>query len=207
VNTVAAARVAYTAGAAPPFTTGRWAVLAGVAGLLANLLLVLFFALGLRPGSGFAWLGPANDVVIVVQFLALVAVATAIRDRFGGEIAAAVGIVAMLSVVALQLMLLAGVLEFEVQGPLVVGCQTVVFGWLLVISWPGRMPMRVARFGRRVAMGYVLGTFFAGFSLLLPWGTPAQFVGFVVAGIFGLPAWLGFPVWSLRVAQLFKEGS
>jgi hypothetical protein len=45
MNTSAAALLAYTAGEVPRLRCDRWALIAGVAGIAANLLLVLFFAL------------------------------------------------------------------------------------------------------------------------------------------------------------------
>jgi hypothetical protein len=57
---------------------GLWALTSGIAGLLANVLLVLFFLLG-RPfepvQNSFGWLAVGNDWVIVVQFLTIIPVA------------------------------------------------------------------------------------------------------------------------------------
>jgi hypothetical protein len=59
----------------------RWAVVSGVAGLVANVLLILFFVVsGPWTSAGdLDWLGTANDVTVVVQFAALVPVALGIR--------------------------------------------------------------------------------------------------------------------------------
>ena len=56
-------------------TVGRWGLVAGVTGLLANVLLVVLFT---TPADGqYAWTGPANDVVGDVSSLALIPVASA----------------------------------------------------------------------------------------------------------------------------------
>ena len=54
-------------------TVDRWALVAGVTGLLANVLLVVLFT---TPADGpYAWTGPANDVVGDVSTLATIPVA------------------------------------------------------------------------------------------------------------------------------------
>jgi hypothetical protein len=181
-----------------------WALVAGASGIAANLTLVLFFALAQPwrwPDSPLRWLGPANDALVVVQFLTLVPVALAVRARLGrlaGLTAAAV--TAMATVAVLQVLLLAGVLDFDLQGWLVTACFPVIFGWLLVLS---RFGVTV-RFGRRVGAGFLVGISVAALCLPLPWGSPAQFAGFALALLVGGPAWLAFPVWPLLV--LTEEG-
>ena len=65
-----------------------WALTSGITGLVANVLLVLFFLLAqpfgvngplAEAGQDFMWLGSANDVVIIVQFLTFIPVALALR--------------------------------------------------------------------------------------------------------------------------------
>src|SRR4051794_5414619 len=84
----------------------------GWTGLAANVLLVLFFALGRPSGdgpAGFGWLGPANDWLVVLQFGFLVPVATAVGrrlppSRWRSAVTVAGG-AAMTAVVVLQLLL------------------------------------------------------------------------------------------------------
>jgi hypothetical protein len=217
MNARAAAQVSYSAGLVPRIYTDRWAVLAGVTGLAANLLLISFFVLAppwRQPFTGLAWLGPANDAVVVVQFAALVPVAVAVRARLGqGRLvrgATVVAVVAMGSVVVLQVLLLADVLGFQVQGPLVVACFLVIFGWLLAVSRiarrTGALPGRVVRCGLTVSVSYLIGVLVVAAALLAPWGSSVQYAGFGVGVAVGLFGWLGFPVWSLLLArQVFKE--
>jgi hypothetical protein len=195
-----------------------WALTSGITGLLANVLLVLFFLLA-RPfgvsgpasevGQDFMWLGTANDWVIVVQFLTFIPVALALRAWLPPTrsvrltTAAAVG--AMVAAAVLQLLLLAGVLDFDVQVLLVVATFLVVYTWVLTASSAGHrrctLPRSVTRFGLLLGASYPVGLVIAAAGLLFPWGSAAQ-LAFVVPGIaIGAFGWLGLPVWPLVLAR------
>ena len=112
---------------------GLWAVISGIAGFVANVLLMLFFLLG-RPfepvQNSFGWLGTANDWVIVVQFLTLIPVAVALPRWLpptrSVRVATVIAVGAMLAVAMLQLALIAGVLGL--RGPGVCSCRGVPTG-------------------------------------------------------------------------------
>jgi hypothetical protein len=196
-----------------------WALTSGITGLLANVLLVLFFLLA-KPfgvsgpaagevGQDFMWLGKANDWVIVVQFLTFIPVALALRAwlpptrRVRLTTAAAVG--AMVATAILQLLLIAGVLEFDVQVWLVVVMFLVVYTWVLTASSTGHrhgtLPHSVTRFGLLLGASYPVGLVIAAAGLLFPWGSATQ-LAFVVPGIaIGAFGWLGLPVWPLVLAR------
>jgi hypothetical protein len=188
--------------------TPRWAALSGIAGLVANALLILFFALS-RPWAGesgdFAWLGPANDAAVVVQFAALVPVALAVHAALMGRVGrgtTAAAVAAMVAVVVLQLALLAGLFPYDVQVWAVMVCFAVVFGWVLVVSRAGRdvLPSRAVRLGTLSGAGFLAGIAVAGLGLLVPDG-PARYVLWTVGGLAGLAGWLAFPVWPLALAR------
>ncbi|HWM03053.1 MAG TPA: hypothetical protein VNP92_12050 [Actinophytocola sp.] len=187
--------------------TSRWAVLSGIAGLVANALLVLFFALS-RPWTGqwseYAWLGSVNDAVIVVQFGALVPVALAVRAVLGGRVTGvtAAAVTAMVAVMVLQSALLTGLLTFDVQVWAVVVCFVVVFGWVLAVSRAGRDVLAPAavRVGTVCAVGFLAGIAVAGLGALVPEG-PGRYAVWGVGGLAGLCAWLVFPVWTLALAR------
>lgn len=193
----------------------RWAVLSGVAGLVANALLIGFFALN-RPWqpvpAGYGWLGPANDAVVVAQFAALVPVAISVRVRLGAARlvrgATVVAVAAMCVVVGCQPAVLAGLVVFDVQVWVVIGCLVVTFGWVLVASRAGRgvlAPFAV-RLGTVVGAGALAGFAVAAAGLVaLPWGSVAQYAVCGVGGVVGLAGWLGFPVWPLVLARGFEE--
>jgi len=188
------------------------AVVSGAAGLLANVLLVLFFLLArpLRDATNtFTWLGPANDIVVVVQFAAFVPVALALATRLprtrSVRTATAAGVVAMIAVAVLQALLVAGTVDFDVQVILVSAVFLVVFGWVFVTSATahrvGALPRPVTRFGLLLGMSYPLGVLVAAPGLLFAWGSAAQFA-FVVPGVvLGSLGWLGLPAWPLLLAR------
>ncbi|MEJ2857552.1 MULTISPECIES: hypothetical protein [unclassified Saccharothrix] len=171
-----------------------WALVAGVAGLGADVLLVLFFAVDQpwQPGAhGTGWLGPANDVLVAVQFAALVPLAVAFRRGV------LLGVPAMAGVVVLQVLLVADVLPFEVQVVPVTAGIALVIGWVLLVCRRVRLPRRAARLGTVVSLGYFAGLAVVLASLLLPWGSTAQWIGFGIGGLVGFVGFLGFSVWPL----------
>ena len=197
----------------------RWALASGITGLVANVLLVLFFLLaqpfgvnGPLAGAGhnFMWLGSANDVVIVVQFLTFIPVALALRRWLpptrSMRIATAAAVGAMMAVAILQLLLVAGVLEFDVQVLFVVATFLVVYAWVIAVSSTGHrhgtLPRSVTRFGLLLGTSYPVGLVIATAGLLFPSGSATQ-LAFVVPGVaIGAIGWLGLPVWPLVLARL-----
>jgi hypothetical protein len=200
-----------------------WALTSGITGLLANVLLILFFLLA-RPfgvngplaeaGQDLMWLGSANDVVIIVQFLTFIPVALALRRWLpptrSVRIATAAAVGAMVVVAILQLLLVAGVLEFDVQVMLVVAMFLVVYAWIVAVSSTGHrhgtLPRPVTRFGLLLGVSLPVGLVIAAAGLLFPSGSPAQ-LAFVIPGVaVAAIGWLGLPVWPLVLARMvFSE--
>ena len=186
-------------------TTGPhlWAMTSGITGLVANVLLVLFFLLAQPLGDvrqRFMWLGTANDWVVVVQFLTFIPVALGLRTWLPAtpavRLATALAVVAMVGTAVLQLLLIAGVLDFGVQVGLVVPMFLLVYAWVLVVSSAGHrhgsLPRPVTRFGLLVtAAGLPFG-----------WGSVAQLAFGVPGIVIGAAAWLALPVWPLLLARL-----
>jgi len=202
-----------------------WALTSGITGLLANVLLVLFFLLAqpfgvngplAEAGKDFMWLGSANDVVIIVQFLTFIPVALALRGWLPStrsvrlSTAAAVG--AMVATAVLQLLLVAGVLEFDVQVLLIVATFLVVYTWVVTASSTGHrhgtLPRSVTRFGLLLGASYPVGLIIAAAGLLFPSGSAAQ-LAFVVPGAAVVAVgWLALPVWPLLLARrVFSKAS
>jgi hypothetical protein len=195
-----------------------WALISGISGLVANVLLVLFFLLAQPFGvSGplaetdqdFMWLGSANDVVIIVQFLTFIPVALGLRRWLPPtrtvRLATAAAIGAMVAVAVLQLLLVAGVLEFDVQVMLVVATFFVVYAWVITVSSTGHrhgtLPRSVTRFGLLLGVSFPVGLVIAAAGLLFPWGSAAS-LAFVVPGVaVGAIGWLGLPVWPLVLGR------
>jgi hypothetical protein len=193
----------------PQQLTGRpvlWALISGISGLLANVLLVLAFLLT-EPFSGvqnsFAWLNTANDWVIVVQFLTMIPVALALRRWLpparSVRVATVIAVGAMLAVAVLQLALIAGVLAFEVQVYAVVAAFLPVYAWVIIVSSVGHrsgtLPRSVTRFGLLLGASFPLGLLIMTPGLL-GWGSSAYLVWLAALG------WLALPVWPLILARL-----
>jgi hypothetical protein len=197
----------------------RWALTSGITGLAANVLLVLFFLLA-QPfgvngpladaGQDFMWLGTANDLVIVVQFLTFIPVALALRRWLpltqSVRLATAAAVGAMLAVAILQLLLVAGVLEFDVQVMLVVAMFLVVYAWVIAVSSTGHrhgtLPRSVTRFGLLLGTSYPVGLVIAAAGLLFPSGSAAQLAFVVPGAVIMAAAWLALPMWPLVLARL-----
>ena len=190
-----------------------WAMISGITGLAANLLLVLFFLLAQPFGvarPGFMWLGTANDWVIVIQFLTLVPVALALRSRLPATravaLATAAAVAAMVGTAVLQVLLIAGVLGFDVQVWLVVPLFLVIYGWVLTASSAGHrhgtLPRPLTRFGLLLGMCFPLGLLIAAAGLPFGWGSVAQLAFGVPGLLVGGLSWLAFPVWPLLLARL-----
>ena len=196
-----------------------WALTSGIAGLVANVLLVLFFLLAqpfgvngplAEAGKDFMWLGSANDVVIIVQFLTFIPVALALRRWLpptrSVRLVTAAAVVAMAAVAILQLLLVIGVLEFDVQVVLVAATFLVVYAWMIAVSSTGHrhgtLPRSVTRFGLLLGTSYPVGLIIAAAGLLFPSGSATQ-LAFVVPGVvIAAIGWLGLPVWPLVLARL-----
>ena len=196
-----------------------WALTSGIAGLVANVLLVLFFLLAqpfgvngplAEAGKDFMWLGSANDVVIIVQFLTFIPVALALRRWLpparSVRLVTAAAVVAMAAVAILQLLLVIGVLEFDVQVVLVAATFLVVYAWMIAVSSTGHrhgtLPRSITRFGLLLGTSYPVGLIIAAAGLLFPSGSATQ-LAFVVPGVvIAAIGWLGLPVWPLVLARL-----
>jgi hypothetical protein len=188
-----------------------WALICGISGFVADVLLVLD---QLTENVGemrqyFMWLPAAIAWVMVVQFLTLIPVALALPRWLpptrSVRVATTAAVGAMLAVVMLQLLLVTGVLEFDVQVVLVMAMFLVVSTWVFTVSSSGRrhgtLPRSVTRFGLLLGASYPLGLLIASAGLLFPAGSTAQ-LAFVVPGlVIAAPGWLAFPVWPLILAR------
>ena len=156
------------------------------------------------------WLGSAKGhVVIIVQFLTFIPVALALRRWLpparSVRLATAAAIGAMVAVAVLQLLLVAGVLEFDVQVVLVVATFLVVYGWVIVVSSTGHrhgtLPRSVTRFGLLLGTSYPVGLVIAAAGLLFPGARRLNSPLWYLASFIGAIAWLGLPVWPLVLAR------
>ena len=130
-----------------------WAFASGLTGLVASVLLVLD---QLTENVGevrqyFTWLPAAIACVMAVQFLTFIPVALALRGWLpptrSVRLATAAAVGAMLAISILQLLLLTGALQFDVQVVLVMVAFLLVSTWVLAVSWTAPCPGRWAASG------------------------------------------------------------
>ena len=137
----------------------RWALVAGVTGLLANVLLVVLFT---TPADGpYAWTGPANDVVGDVSTLATIPVAVGLFAVCGRR--RGLGATTSLAVVAMAMMTTVSMLMVLGLAPFAAGTDSAYIGMIFLFGWvfaagragraSGRLPRQVARLGRRHRRG------------------------------------------------------
>ena len=201
-------------GVDPDIGARTTALVTGVAGLVGNVFLALFFALA-RPfdvHTGYSWLGPANDAVTVAQFAAFVPVAVALRARLPVSRAldamTSLAVAAMAAYVVLQVLLIAEILTFETQVGYVVVAIAVVMAWILQVSLSAHrtlaLPRPVTRLGVLVGAAFFAGAVLVASGLAVP--EPMRLVLFGLGGALGGLAWLALPVFPLLLAtHVFKE--
>ena len=201
-------------GVDPDIGARTTALVTGVAGLVGNVFLALFFALA-RPfdvHTGYSWLGPANDAVTVAQFAAFVPVAVALRARLPVSRAldamTSLAVAAMAAYVVLQVLLIAEILTFETQVGYVVVAIAVVMAWILQVSLSAHrtlaLPRPVTRLGVLVGAAFFAGAVLVASGFAVP--EPMRLVLFGLGGALGGLAWLALPVFPLLLAtHVFKE--
>lgn len=189
--------------------TAYFAYAAGTTGILANLLLLAFFALQAgRPGDGPS-LGTANDLVGSLATAFMIPVALYLGGRLprrrGARLTQAAALTAMALLTIGGPLLVSGVLAFEVATPMAMAAWIVLSLWLLLVNrWlrlSDVLPVRLARLGEFLGAGTLFGYVVVGLGLLLPWMSWEQLVVFGVGLLIALPAWLGIPVWFLLLGQ------
>ena len=183
------------------------ALLSGVVGLLAGLVLIVFFIVEYNRGPVASFsIGHLNDVLGAVQFATLAPVAWALGQRLPASravrVATVVAVVAMVAFAVLGILLVTYVLTFEQQiGPVMVTI-IVIYGWLLAVNLVGHrtqaLPREVTRFGVLLGAGFLVAIALMGAGYLLPEvaGQLVTWVGYAVAA----PAWLALPVYVLLLA-------
>ena len=188
-------------------STALFAYAAGVTGILANLLLIAFFAVRVAP------LGTANDLVgaLGTAFMIPVALALGVSlpDRRRGIITLVVGLSAMFVLTAGGPLLALGALSFKAQAPIALGAWGMLSLWLLLVNrWSrvcGALPSRMARFGELLGTVVVVAGAVAGTGLLLPWMAPQQQILLGVAGVLAALGMLATPFWFLLLGRLLRR--
>lgn len=191
----------------------RWTALssyaAGVTGIVANLFLIAFFTLPDNLPVRAASFGPANDLVgsLGAAFMIPVAVTLSawLPERLLYRIIQVLGLSAMAILVVGGPLLILGVLEFEVQAPIMMGAWVILSLWLFLVNrWlrsSGALPPRTARFGEAIGGLVLVAGALVGFGLLLPWMSWPQLIFFGAGGVLAVIGMLGTPFWFLLMGR------
>ena len=190
----------------------RWGLLAGVTGVVANLLLIALYALAVPGMEEYDWTGPANDVIGgIVSTLALIPVALALRQLLNGgtllNLATGLVVLALLTIAALSLLLVTRVIPFEVQGPGAGAASVLLFVWVALVGRAGaggELPRWSARWAMAIGIAAIAGALLVGVSLLLPAESTPQYVVGGAGLVLVVPAWLSFPVWLILLSNVLR---
>ena len=125
----------------------RWGLVAGVTGILGNILLAVLFATS--DYGPYSWTGPANDTVGIVSALAMIPFAAGLLTVCGNSpglgALTSLAIVAMLVIAAMSLLFVIGLAPFDADvGSSYVG-MIFIFSWLFAASRAGLASERVPR--------------------------------------------------------------
>jgi hypothetical protein len=173
----------------------RWALIAGVTGVTANLLLLAMFTV---PSSA-GWTGPANDVIGgMISTAATIPVALALGR---GLVITRFAVAGMVVIVLLSVLLVAGVIPFTVQAAGIILPVEAMFAWVWAVGRSGRLSRGLNRAAELIGIAAMVGAPLAAISFLLPAKSVLQMVlgglGILLVG----PAWFAFPIWLLRIAK------
>jgi hypothetical protein len=159
-------------------TVDRWGLVAGVTGVLGNVLLAVLFT---TPADGlYAWTGPASDVIGIVSTLAI----TALVAMAVAELAYVLGMVPFAA---------------EVDGTF--AGLIVVFGWLFAASragrTSGRLPRQVASCGIALGAAGLAGAVLLAASVPTPAHSLAHAITFGAGALISGPVYAVFPIWLI----------
>ncbi|MEV6495078.1 hypothetical protein AB0M20_41625, partial [Actinoplanes sp. NPDC051633] len=191
-------------------TVERYAFLAGVLGLLANVLLIALYVSFLPGLSSYSWTGPANDVVGgIVGSLAMIPVLLGLLRVVAATPALVLATrvaVAMLAVGALSsLLLVLQVVSFEVSVFVAIPMIVALFAWFLVLGRSADLPGALSRRARLMGTAG-LAAIPIGLLALIP-ADPVRYAAGGLALLIGLPVYLYTPVWFLQLSNASRSGS
>lgn len=194
-------------------TVERWGLLAGVTGMVANVLLIALYAVALPGNSAYDWTGPANDVIGgIISTGAMIPMAYALRRLAGGGRALSgathVAVAGMALIMVLSLLLVLRLIPFSVQGAGATPAVVAMFVWLGLLGRvglvSGGLPRGLARWAVGMALAVGAGMVLVGISLLLPWGSIPQYVVGGAGLLCGVPAFLAYPVWLVVLSSRIR---
>lgn len=157
---------------------GGFAIVSGILSAIGVVFLIVMFALFATPSTTLGLtFGMLNDICVAIQYLLTIPIALALYrilmpyDAPLIRIATVIGIGAMVVIIVLQLLLVFGIVTFQMQVVWVSLAILIVGGWLvitgLVARSTGRLPNSVVMSAVAVPyFGYPVWAFWLGRRLL-----------------------------------------
>jgi len=170
-----------------------FALASGVIGLVADVLLVLFYIVA-QPWTDAprdTWLGTANDYLIIFQYVALVPVVLLLSTR---RVWTVVGLVACLAVIVFQVLLVTGAMSFGTEVGFVSVASIASMLWAGVAGLPLDGPVRTLSRVLLIGLPVALAAF--GIGTLVTIVADVSW-GWVAGGAVGALLWFVFPTWAL----------
>jgi hypothetical protein len=203
--TTGAGRVLPQSTDGPARLAARAGLGAGVAGALANTLLLAFAVLAVvRPGPVQAMLWPIACVAAGTSAVLLIPVALVL----GGGSVASLGVASMAFSAIAFLLLATGLLAPSAGASLLAGCGMAFAAWLFLVCRGENVPSRAGRVGRRAGAAALVGTAVVAVgNLVLATSSTAWLAVLVLGGIPAVLGWLAVPAWTLRLARWLRASA
>ena len=178
---------------------------AGLAGALANTLLVAFAVLAVvRPGPVQATLWPITCAAAGTSAALLIPIALVL----GGGSVVPLGVASMAFSTIAWLLLATGLLAPTVGASLLAGCGMGLAAWLFLVCRGENVPPRAGRVGRRAGAAALAGTAAVAVgNLVLPTSSIAWLAVLVLGGVPAVLGWLAVPAWTLRLALWLRASA
>ncbi len=175
---------------------------AGVAGALANMLLLAFVVLGVvRPGPVQAALWPLACMAAGTSAALLIPVALVL----GGASVVSLGVASMAFSAVTWLLLATGQLTPATGAALLAGCGLGFALWLVLVCRQETVPPRAGRVGRRAGVAALVGTAVVAVGqAAFPASSMAWVAALVLGGILAALGWLAVPAWTLRLSRWLR---
>lgn len=187
----------------------RWALVAGVTGCTANGLLLALWTVALPGNHAYDWTGPANDVVGAVSVLAMIPMATGVRDLLGrpGRLPLLTGalIAGNCLMAGASALLVTGLIPFQVQAVVAIPVIVAQFAWLRSTGRWGaltrRLPRRLSRVAEVTGTAALVSLPLVGVAALTPRASMAQYLIGGAGVALGLTAFAALPVWQIALSR------
>lgn len=190
-----------------------WAGLNGFVSAASLMALALFFVLATPFGAErrqWSWLGPVNDWLSVLGvapwIVAMLLLAVRVRAPSWFWVATFVVAAGVVVMAVVTLLMLAGRADLSQQAAVALPVTVAAFAWLGVAAYfAGRaavVPSWVEVLAYALAGALLIGAAIVGVAFALPQASRMPL--FVVGGVLGGLAWLGFPAWWLAVASTVR---